>query len=451
MNLLIVESPTKAKHISHLLGNDWVVRASMGHIRDLPVNGEAAYVRPPQFKMNYVVMNGKEDTVKALKSYAKKADAVYLATDPDREGESIAWHLCRVLGIKVSDSQRVTYQEVTEAAIRKAIASPTQVNMHLVAAQESRRGLDRMVGWEVSGPLSRSLDTKASAGRVQSPALRLIVERERKIRNFKPTDYYQVLAHMPDDWRATWQDGTKEGEYFQDKAFADALAAALPGMTLNVVNAGSKPVKRSPPPPFTTSALQQDGSRALKIGTEDVMRAAQALFEAGAITYHRTDSPNLSEEGESSLRAEAEQQGYPLSEKPRRWKAKGDAQEAHEAIRPTDPSMVQAGNNDIQRALYSLIRNRAIASQLADAIYQQTSATLDGGEFQGRQAIFKASGRTLVSPGWLTLYQESKDEHDETESSNPVPLLEKGASVSADRGESRALQTKPPAAIPKQR
>ena len=303
MKLLIVESPTKAKHIQHFLGADWQVKASLGHVRDLEKTGDKSYVRPPEFKMNYQVTDDKhKEIVAGLKAAAAKAAAVYLATDPDREGEAIAWHLCQVLGIKPSEAKRVTYQEVTESAVLKAVANPLTMDMKLVAAQEVRRGLDRMVGWEVSGPLSNIVGTKASAGRVQTPALRIIVEREQAIKAFKPTAFFQIVSRMAGGWRAQWQDGTADGEYFQDKGFADALATALPGMALSVTQAESKPTKRGPPAPFTTSTLQQDGSRALKCGTEAIMKAAQALFEQGAITYHRTDSPNLSEEGEMLLR-----------------------------------------------------------------------------------------------------------------------------------------------------
>jgi DNA topoisomerase-1 len=239
MNLLIVESPTKAKHIQHFLGSDWQVKASLGHVRDLEKSGDKSYVRPPDFKMNYAVNDTKhKDIVAGLKSAARNASAVYLATDPDREGEAISWHLCQVLGIKSVEARWVTYQEVTESAIKKAIANPRTLNMKLVAAQEVRRGLDRMVGWEVSGPLSNMIHTKASAGRVQTPALRLIVERERAIQAFKRTAYFQVIAHLPGStpgtsWRALWQDGTKEGEYFQDKALAAALAARVGQLSLS--------------------------------------------------------------------------------------------------------------------------------------------------------------------------------------------------------------------------
>ena len=446
MKLLIVESPTKAKHIQHFLGADWQVKASIGHVRDLEKSGDKSYVRPPEFKMNYSISDDKKEIVQGLKAAASKADGVYLATDPDREGEAIAWHLCQVLGIKPSEAKRVTYQEVTEQAVKKAVANPRGMDMRLVAAQEVRRGLDRMVGWEVSGPLSNVVGSKASAGRVQTPALRIITEREQAIRAFKPTAHFQIMAHMADGWRAAWQDDTAEGEYFQDKQFADALASTLHTLPLTVTQAESKPTRKGPQPPFTTSTLQQDGSRALKIGTEAVMKAAQGLFEQGAITYHRTDSPNLSAEGETLLRNALTAAGLPIIEQPRRWKVKEGAQEAHEAIRPTDPSQEEAGSDSTQQALYSLILKRALASQMPDAIYQQTSCSLDGGEFQGRPVILKATGSVMTDPGWRTLYVESADDGDQPkEAANPVPVLTQGATVQPERGEVLSKTTKAPA------
>ena len=454
MKLLIVESPTKAKHIQHFLGDGWQVKASLGHVRDLEKSGDKAYVRPPEFKMNYTITDDNhQEIIAGLKAAAAKADGVYLATDPDREGEAIAWHLCQVLGIRPADAKRVTYQQVTESVVKKAVANPRSMDMKLVAAQEVRRGLDRMVGWECSGPLSNVVGTKASAGRVQTPALRIITEREQAIKAFKPTTFFQIMAHFPGGWRAAWVDGTQEGEYFQDKAFADALAAALPSMTLTVTQAESKPTKKGPPAPFTTSTLQQDGSRALKIGTEAVMKAAQWLFEngnpdgGGVITYHRTDSPNLSEEGETLLRNALEGAGLPIIPTPRRWKVEKGAQEAHEAIRPVDPEIeVVTGADAIQQGLYDLIRKRALASQMPDAVYQQTSCSLDGGAFQGHPTIFKATGSVMTDPGWRTLYIESADDDDQpAEAANPVPVLQTGATLKPERGEVLSKSTKAPA------
>lgn len=451
MKLLIVESPTKAKHISHFLGRDWQVRASLGHVRDLTPKGEASYVRPPDFKMNYEILDDKHKEIVAnLKKAAASASDVYFATDPDREGEAISWHLAQVLGIKTSVAKRVTYQEVTESAVLKAVANPRNINMKLVMAQECRRALDRIVGWEVSGPLSNVLNTKASAGRVQTPAVRIVVEREQAIRKFKSTAYFQIRAHFSGGWFAIWQDGLPDGTYFQDKAFADALAAALPGMDLTVKRSESKIAFRPPPPPFTTSTLQMDGSRALKVSAEKIMMAAQALFEQGLITYHRTDSPNLSAEGQALLREAATAFSLPLISKPRQWKAKGDAQEAHEAIRPTDPMKKEAGEDLIQRDLYQLIWRRSIASQMPDAQYQNTAALLDGGVFQGKPALFKANGRKPMDPGWRALYEETKDEDDadakkqNEQQKNPVPSLKIGSLIKPQKGEVVPKQTEPP-------
>ena len=449
--LLIVESPTKAKHIRHMLGSGWEVKATIGHIRDMPKSGDDSYVRPPEFKVHYEIQSSKADTVKELQRAAQSAESVFIATDPDREGEAIAWHVCQVLGIKPGIAKRVTYQEVTEPAIRKAIAAPRTVNMPLVAAQEARRALDRIVGWEVSGPLSNAIGSRASAGRVQTPALSLVVAREQAIRQFKPTPWFQVVAHVAGKdaapaWRAVWVDGTQEGEYFQDNAYAKALADALPSMALKVTKAETKPVRKAPAPPFTTSSMQMDGARALKAPVDAIMKAAQSLFEHGHITYHRTDSPNLSEEGEGLLRAALKKENLPLVETPRRWKSKGGAQEAHEAIRPTRPMVRQAGENELEQALYDLIRKRALASQMPDAIYQQTSCTLDGGTFQGRPAVFRAVGSVLKDPGWMALYREMAEDDDSAENpaANPVPRLAVGDAARAARGECLSKTTKAP-------
>ncbi len=447
MNLLIVESPKKASHIKQLLGAGWEVKATLGHIRDLPVSGPESRVLPPSFTMHYTIKDAKHRQILAkLKEAALRADKIFLASDPDREGEAIAWHVSSVLKMDPRQMIRVSYQEITESAIKKAIKNPRPINMRLVAAQEARRALDRIVGWEVSPVLSNTLGATASAGRVQTPALRLIVERERAIKAFRPTPYYEVLAIFPGGWRAKWLDGLKEGEFWQDMPYAESLANAVPKLPFMVSQSDSRVARRSPPPPFTTSTMQIDASRALRCGAEDIMKAAQSLFEAGHITYHRTDSPNLSEEGETMLRATLQKLGLEIEEKPRRWKAKGDAQEAHEAIRPTDSDKDAAGEGPIQQGLYDLIRKRALASQMPDALYQQTIVVLDAGTFQGRLARFKAVGSVLTNPGWKKLYQESEndDGSEEKEAANPVPKLAKGSQPKADRGELLKKTTKAP-------
>ena len=445
MKLVIVESPTKAKKIGKILGSGYSVKASVGHIRDLPIsNDDRARVLPPDFKMHYEVRPERMRDIASLKELAEKADAVILATDPDREGEAIAWHLKVVLNL--SDPPRVTYNEITEAAIKAAFAAPRPINMRLVMAREVRRALDRIIGWEVSSPLSRDLGKRASAGRVQVPALRLLVERERELRAFSSKNFFTVLAHFPDKWVAKWESGV---EYFDDEAFAKRLAEAIPGLTFTVVKAARKEARESPDPPFITTTLQAEGSKLLGIGVDQVMALAQSLYQNGHITYHRTDSPNLSEEGETMLRREALARGFVLSEKPRRWNAKEGSQEAHEAIRPTHAEHDDAGETEEEKQLYNLIWRKAIASQMADARYEVTSATLDAGQFEGRPLVFKASGRKLVDEGWKTLYRVPEDDEDEgkkteNEAKNPVPPLNEGEMLTAIKGSAKAGKTTPP-------
>ena len=265
-----------------------------------------------------------------------------------------------------------------------------------------------MIGWEVSGVLSNALGKKGmSAGRVQTPALRLIVEREREIRNFRSVDHYGVLAHFGGGWKASWESGE---DHFLDRTFAERLGTAVPGLSFRVTEA-SKSVKNQPPPaPFTTSTLQKTASKCLSLGIEEVMKLEQSLFEQGLITYHRTDSPNLSSDGETLIRQEASRRGIALSEKPRRWKAKGGSQEAHEAIRPTDMTKDSAGSTDLEKKLYGLVWKRAMASQSADARFIVTSATFDAGNLSGRSLVFKATGSRMDFPGWKTVYGVEEEE-----------------------------------------
>ena len=440
MKLVIVESPTKARHISHMLGEGFRVMASIGHIRDLPLTGPASHVRPPDFRLTYVVSPEKKEVVEKLRAAAKGASEIFLATDPDREGEAIAWHLAQVLGLK--NPKRITYQEVTEPAVRKAISSPRALDISLIAAQEARRGLDRMIGWEVSGILSEALrKTGMSAGRVQTPSLRLIVEREREIRKFRPLDHYGVSAHFKGGWKAIWESGD---EPFLDKGFAERLASAVPGLSFRVTEAAKRPRNQPPPPPFTTSTLQKTASKRFSLGLDEVMKLAQALFEQGLITYHRTDSPNLSADGETMIRDEASRRHIALSEKPRRWEAKEGAQEAHEAIRPTDMTKDSAGSTDLEKKLYALVWKRAMASQCADARFIVTSATFDAGHLENRSLVFRATGSRMEFPGWKRVYGVEEEEEDEQEAANPVPALQQGEIKRAEQGELQEKKTKPP-------
>ena len=404
MKLLIVESPGKIEKLQGILGAEWRVAASCGHVRDLPDKDYG--LEPPTYTPRYV--ETKPDVLKKLAALVKEADEVYLASDPDREGEAISWHLKDALGL--TTPKRVTYTAIAAQEVMAALASPRDIDMNLVHAQEARRALDRLCGYKVSGPLGRAVqEEKMSAGRVQSPAVRLVVERERAIRSFVSTTHFGVeltfeaISNVCDGWKASWL--PKEGwlddeqEYFQDKEAAEKIAALR---TLEIVSCQEKESRTAPPAPFTTSTLQQAANNALKFKPKKTMELAQKLYEGGHITYMRTDSPNLSESSLVEIRAYADAQGWPLSAKPRTWKSKAGAQEAHEAIRPTHPEMEEAGETPDEKALYRLIRIRALACQLADAVYDVRIARLSG-EVDGRKAVFEAKGRTLREQGWKTI------------------------------------------------
>jgi DNA topoisomerase-1 len=321
--------------------------------------------------------------------------------------------------------------------------------MALVKAQEARRALDRLCGYLVSGPLSSSAGTKLSAGRVQSPALRLVVEREREIREFRSVTHYgaeltfEQVDNITDGWKAAWATKAflREGtEYLTDKGLAEKAAAIR---SLDVLDCRESESRFAPPAPFTTSSLQQAASNALKFSPKRTMELAQRLYEAGAITYHRTDSPNLSQEAIEAIRALAEEKGWPLPDAPRTWKAKAGAQEAHEAIRPVHAERESAGDSDDEKALYALIRLRALASQLADAVFAVRVLRL-GADLDGKQAVFEARGRTLTAPGWKVLLQEdATDGESETEPENPVPAMKAGGKILALAGNLLTKKTKP--------
>lgn len=343
--LLILESPGKVKKVQEILGSGWKVAASVGHVRDLPVKEMG--VAAPDFKPQYLPTDRGKEVLSRLAGLAKNAEEVFLATDPDREGEAIAWHLQDAL--KLKNAKRVTYAEITESAIRAALSVPRSIDMALVAAQEGRRVLDRLCGYLVSGPLSNAAGEKLSAGRVQSPAIRLVVEREREIKVFASTTHYGVeltfenVDNITDGWKASWvvkpwiEDGQ---EYLLNKSLAEKTAALR---TLDVLDCTESESRTAPPAPFTTSTLQQSASSSLKFTPKQTMQLAQRLYEQGAITYMRTDSPNLSQEAVQSIRAFCESQSWPLVETPRQWKSKEGAQEAHEAVRPTHIEVEEAG------------------------------------------------------------------------------------------------------------
>lgn len=442
MKLMIVESPTKAKKIGSLLGSDWRVEASMGHIVDLPTDQMA--VEPQTYQLTYVASERGRSVISRLKPLVAEADAIYLATDPDREGEAISEHLKRYL--RIERYQRVTFNEITETGIKAALAAPRPIDRRLVAAQEARRAADRLIGYRVSFPISTAAGQSLTAGRCQSPAVRLVVERQNEIDRFKVTDHFSALAEFENgSWTAEWQ--TKsflqgDDEYILDQSLAERAAACR---RFTVTAAAEKPVAKGPPAPFTTSALLQAAGATLGYPPALTQKLAQSLFEAGLITYHRTDNPNLSDDGIAAIGAYAEGQGWQLSEKKRRWPLPEGAQEAHEAIRPTHVEDREAGEDDKQKALYRLIWQRAVASQLADAVYK--TVTLDlAADAGGERFHFRARSAELVKQGWrIVAADEKSDDEDEDESTNGrVPMLQPGTSVTATGGKILRKATKPP-------
>ena len=463
--LLIVESPNKTDKIQHYLGSGWVVAASYGHIRDLPP-GEMG-VAPPDYRPQYVTGQRSGKTIAKLKALAHDASEIWLATDPDREGEAIAWHLQQVVG-HGKTCRRVTFNEITQSAVAQAIRQPRQVDTRLFAAQEARRVLDRLYGYKVSPLAGDKLGQRGiSAGRVQSPALRLVVEREEAIRAFTKTKHFGVAVELPGDtdaasWSAQWDSRplvTDDHPYITNRNIAVAvLEATRPGLIVTAFE--EKTQARKALPPFTTSTLQQAAANRLKIGVEACMKLAQALFEAGLITYHRTDNPNLSQEGVQMvwdyLRAKGQAQYIP--EKPNSWKAKDGAQEAHEAIRPTDFHVyeLQSGNAQ-QDALYKLIWRRALACQMRDAQFQVRTAQLQtlapvaalqglppGNTAPPPKALFKSSGSLRIYDGWMRVADDDYTSEEEAEAANPLPKLTVGAQCVPQDGKILDLETKPP-------
>ena len=446
--LLILESPGKVKKVQEILGSGWKVSASVGHVRDLPVKEMG--VAAPDFKPQYIPTDRGKEVLSRLAGLVKNAEEVFLATDPDREGEAIAWHLQEAL--KLKNAKRVTYSEITEAAIRAALSNPRTIDTDLVAAQEGRRVLDRFCGYMVSGSLSNTAGEKLSAGRVQSPAVRLVVEREKEIKAFSSTTHYgaelvfENVDNITDGWKASllvkpWLENDEE--YLLDKSLAEKAAALR---SLEVMDCKESESRAAPPAPFTTSTLQQAASSSLKFSPKQTMQLAQRLYEQGAITYMRTDSPNLSQEAVHAIRAYCEAKGWPLVETPRKWKSKEGAQEAHEAIRPTHIEVEEAGETEDEKKLYNLIRLRSLACQLEDAVYAVRTLQL-GADMEGKQVLLEAKGRTLLSQGWKILADAKNGSHEgeeeESEPSNPVPTMKPGTKATALAGSVTTKKTTP--------
>ncbi len=412
-NLLIVESPAKAKTIEKYLGKDFTVTASYGHIRDLP-RGDGAVNIEAGFLPIYEVPEDKIKVVRQLKDLARQAETIWLATDEDREGEAISWHLAEVLGLDVKTTKRIAFHEITKPAIQKAIANPRSIDMNLVNAQQARRVLDRLVGFELSPVLWRKVKAGLSAGRVQSVAVRLIVEREEEILAFVPEAYFKVKADL-----TTEQNQALSAELPQKLGRENMALQYLTrcmGATFVVEKVEVKPGKRSPSAPFTTSTLQQEASHKLGYSVAVTMRYAQNLYENGHITYMRTDSVNLSEAALAAAKKQILSAFGERYHQPRTYKSKiANAQEAHEAIRPTDFAAQVVSQDSGEQKLYELIWKRAVASQMADAQLERTVATIAVVPLDGKRDVppLVATGEVVKFDGFLRLYIDSNDEEDD--------------------------------------
>ena len=418
-NLVIVESPAKAKTIGKFLGKDYKVMSSYGHIRDL--KQKSFSIDTQTFQPEYEIPEDKLKIVESLRNEAKKTGNVWLASDEDREGEAISWHLAEVLNLDVTKTKRIVFHEITQTAIQEAIAHPRNIDLNLVNAQQARRVLDRIVGFKLSPVLWRKVKPSLSAGRVQSVAVRLIADRENEIRKFQATSSYAVIAQF-EVVQADGQTNVVKADLnrrFASEEEARDFLERCKDATFSVSRLEKKPVKRSPAPPFMTSTLQQEAVRKLGYPVALTMRLAQQLYEAGLITYMRTDSLNLSSLClNSSKKLIQETMGEQYS-KPRQFhtKAKG-AQEAHEAIRPTFMDRETIDGTQQEQKLYQLIRQRTLASQMADATFERTTATI---AISGMEETFEANGEVMLFDGFLKVYRESSD--DDVENPDTVRLL----------------------------
>ena len=425
-NLVIVESPAKAKTIEKFLGEDYKVMSSYGHIRDL--KKKELSIDPKTLEPDYEIPDEKKKLVSELKSNAKKAKKIWLASDEDREGEAISWHLCEVLGLDEAKTNRIVFHEITKSAILDAIKSPRHLNMNLVNAQQARRVLDRLVGFKLSPVLWRKVKPALSAGRVQSVAVRLIVEREREIQAFHSEPYYRVNALFG----ITNADGSQSevkaelDTRFKTHEEAVAFLEQCKDAKFAVSNITKKPLRRTPAPPFTTSTLQQEAARKLGFTVSQTMMVAQRLYESGRITYMRTDSVNLSSLAINTSKDEIIKLWGKEYSKTRNYHthAKG-AQEAHEAIRPTFMSQTEIDGTAQEKRLYELIWKRTAASQMADALIDKTTVTID---IAGSQAKFIANGEVVTFDGFLKVYRESTDEDDnnQEEATHMLPVMQVG-------------------------
>ena len=451
--LVIVESPAKANTIKKYLGNKSKVVASMGHIRDLPKSKLGINIEN-NFEPEYINIRGKAKLINSLKKDAKNAKKVYLATDPDREGEAIAWHLAYILGIDENSTCRVTFNEITKDAVKKGINNPRKIDLNLTDAQQARRVLDRIVGYKISPVLWKKVKRGLSAGRVQSVAVRLIVEREEEIEKFIPEEYWNINLKASDKKTKTifnckfiGKSGKKIELHSKDEV--DSILKALEKAKYKVVDVKKGERKRNPAPPFTTSTLQQDASRKLNFAIKKTMSIAQGLYEGvklpeygstGLITYMRTDSTRISNEArEAAKEYIVKTYGENFYEN-RFYRTKSDAQDAHEAIRPSHieltPDLIKDSLTSDQYKLYKLIYNRFMASQMAAAIYDTVTVAIDANDYN-----FRANGQTMKFKGYMSLYVENE----EKEEFEKIPELEVGEEVKKEELESKQSFTEPPA------
>jgi len=438
-NLVIVESPAKAKTIEKYLGKDFIVKSSFGHVRDLASKGMSIDIEHG-FIPNYEVSADKKKLVSELKSLAKKADIVWLATDQDREGEAISWHLKEALNLKEDSIKRITFNEITKPAILDAIEKPRVIDTNLVNAQQARRILDRIVGFELSPVLWKKVKPSLSAGRVQSVTVRLIVEREREIIDFKAVSSFKVTGLF------TYKGKTIKARLdhsFKTEKEANDFVTSCKAADFKINDLQKKPAKRSPAAPFTTSTLQQEASRKLGYSVARTMNLAQRLYEAGHITYMRTDSVNLSDIALSQAKNTIIKNYGGDFCNPKKYKTKSSgAQEAHEAIRPTDFSLQNAGSDQSQKKLYELIWKRAIASQMSDAELERTKIYISANTIEH---TFVATGEIIKFEGFLKVYLEGSDDENEDEDDVMLPKVTVGDKVQSQTIEAYQSFTRPPA------
>ncbi|MBA2407233.1 MAG: type I DNA topoisomerase [Chitinophagales bacterium] len=430
-NLMIVESPAKAKTLEKFLDNNFIVKSSYGHIRDLPKSDKAIDIAN-RYEPTYEVSAEKKDVVKELKRLVKDASEVWLATDEDREGEAISWHLCHALGLDVGKTKRIVFHEITKPAILDAVKNPRSINLNMVNAQQARRILDRLVGFELSPILWRKISNSKSlsAGRVQSVAVRLIVEREREITGFSPESSYKIIAlfKAKDKFGNNVSFRAELPKNKSNEKTAEEFLKACLGSIYTVKDVQVKPGKKSPSAPFTTSTLQQEASRKLGYSVARTMVIAQKLYEAGKITYMRTDSTNLSDTALSSIKDEIIKSYGKQYSHHRKYATKtANAQEAHEAIRPTYIENKDTDGDDGEQRLYNLIWKRTIASQMSDALLERTSAKISISKVKNEELV--ASGEVLMFDGFLKVYMESTDDDGEQKEAQPSEDIVESATL----------------------